>query len=57
MCSSDLYPDEDYFRLARPPPLNYPDNEDTDDIDTYEVINYILRIIIHMMEEYSEIQV
>jgi hypothetical protein len=30
-------PDEDYFRLAHPPILEYPDTEDTDDMDTYKV--------------------
>jgi len=30
------YPDEDYYRIKRPPPLNYPDKEDTDDTDTVE---------------------
>jgi len=25
------YPDEDNWKIPRPPPLNYPDPEDTDD--------------------------
>jgi len=29
------YPDEDNWRIPRPPPLDYPDTEDTDDTDTY----------------------
>jgi len=28
--------DEDYFRYARAPPLNYPDTDDTDDTDTFK---------------------
>jgi len=28
------FPDEDFFRIPHPPPLNYPDTEDTDDTDT-----------------------
>ncbi|CAD8056116.1 unnamed protein product [Paramecium primaurelia] len=30
------YPDEDHWRITHPPPLNYPDSEDTDDTDTYQ---------------------
>jgi hypothetical protein len=29
------YPDEDYWRYQRPPPLNWPDTEDTPDEDTF----------------------
>lgn len=28
--------DEDSWRISRPPPLNYPDIDDTDDTDTYQ---------------------
>jgi len=30
------YPDEDYFRIPRPPPLDYPDADDTDDSESYK---------------------
>eukprot|EP01017_Pseudomicrothorax_dubius_P024192 TRINITY_DN2574_c0_g1_i1.p1 TRINITY_DN2574_c0_g1~~TRINITY_DN2574_c0_g1_i1.p1 ORF type:complete len:258 (+),score=64.90 TRINITY_DN2574_c0_g1_i1:122-895(+) len=30
------YPDEVHYRVARPPPLDYPDTEDTDDTETYQ---------------------
>ena len=29
------YPDEDHWRIPRPPPLDYPDADDTDDTDSY----------------------
>jgi len=28
------YPDEDNWRIPRPPPLDYPDQDDTDDTKT-----------------------
>jgi hypothetical protein len=31
------YPDEDYWRFQRPPPLNFPDVDDTPDEDTYKI--------------------
>ena len=33
------YPDEDYWRISRPPPLDYPDNDDTDDTETVQDYN------------------
>jgi len=30
------YPDEDHWRISRPPPLDYPDTDDTDDTQTFE---------------------
>ena len=32
-----IYPDEDYFWMKGPPPLDFPDKEDTDDSDTIKV--------------------
>jgi hypothetical protein len=29
------YPDEDHWRVAKLPPLDYPDPDDTDDTDTW----------------------
>jgi hypothetical protein len=33
------FPDEDYWRFQRPPPLNLPDPEDTPDEDTYQMFH------------------
>jgi len=33
------YPDEDHWRIPRPPPLEYPDPEDTDDVLTVNDYN------------------
>jgi hypothetical protein len=42
--------------MKRPPPLEYPDSEDTDDLATVDVKTFYCRTIIAMMESCLGIQ-
>lgn len=33
------YPDEDYWKIGHPPPLDFPDADDTNDTETYQDYN------------------